>query len=74
MALVVALDRTGRATAGISAAQVLGFAAGGFVSGFAIVAAGYSALTVMVTVFAVAGVLLLVPCLRPGARAVAQAE
>jgi hypothetical protein len=53
---------------------VLGFAAGGFVSGFAIVAAGYPALTVMVTVFAVAGVLLLVPCLRPGARAVAQAE
>jgi predicted MFS family arabinose efflux permease len=74
MALVVALDRTGRATAAISAAQVLGFAAGGFVSGFAIVAAGYSALTVMVTVFAVAGVLLLVFCLRPGARAVAQAE
>lgn len=74
MALVVVLDRTGRATAGISAAQVLGFAAGGFVSGFAIVAAGYAALTVMVTVFAVAGLLSLGLCLRPGARAVAQAE
>jgi predicted MFS family arabinose efflux permease len=74
MALVVVLDRTGRATAGISAAQVLGFAAGGFVSGFAIVAAGYSALTVMVTLFAVAGVLLLGLCLRPGARTVAPAE
>jgi predicted MFS family arabinose efflux permease len=74
MALVVAMDRTGRATAGISAAQVFGFAAGGFVSGFAIVAAGYAALTVMVTVFAGAGVLLLAVCLRPGARAVVQAE
>jgi predicted MFS family arabinose efflux permease len=73
MALVVALDRTGRATAAISAAQVLGFAAGGFISGFAIVAAGYPALTAIVTVFALAGLLLLVLCLRPRA-AIAGAE
>lgn len=55
MALVVALDRTGKATAGISAAQVFGFAGGGFVSGYAIVGMGYGALTAIVAVFAVAG-------------------
>jgi predicted MFS family arabinose efflux permease len=74
MALVVALDRTGRATAAISAAQVLGFAAGGFLSGFAIVSAGYSALTAVVAVFAVAGVFLLALCFRACARVIAEAE
>ena len=74
MALVVALDRTGRATAAISAAQVFGFAAGGFVSGFAIVAAGYSALTAMVAVFALAGLLIYSLCLRPRTSAAAEAE
>jgi len=55
MGLVVALDRTGKATAGISAAQVFGFAGGGFVSGYAIVGLGYGALAAIVAAFAVTG-------------------
>ena len=58
MALVVALDRTGRATAGISAAQVFGFAAGGFVSGYAIVGLGYAALPLVIAAFAALGLVL----------------
>ncbi len=64
MGLVVALDPTGRATAAISAPQVLGFAAGGFVSGLAIFSFGFSALTAVVSLFAVAGLLLFLPCFR----------
>ena len=64
MALVVALDPVGRAALGISAAQVMGFAAGGFFSGLAISAATYAALPMVVCLFAVAGLLVLAPCFR----------
>jgi hypothetical protein len=64
MALVAALDTSGRATLGIAAAQVVGFAAGGCISGFAISAASYAALPIVVGFFSVAGVCLLAPCIR----------
>ena len=64
MALVVALDRAGRVALGISAAQVAGYAAGGFCSGLAITGAGYSALPMVVCLFAVAGLLVFAPCFR----------
>jgi predicted MFS family arabinose efflux permease len=63
MALVVALDLGGRAAFGIPAAQVIGFAAGGFFSGLMITGASYAALPAVVTVFAAGGFLALVPCL-----------
>ena len=64
MALVVALDPGGRATLGISAAQVIGFAAGAFFSGLVITGASYAALPVVVAVFAAGGWLLFAPCFR----------
>jgi predicted MFS family arabinose efflux permease len=64
MALVVALDPIGKASLGISAAQVTGFAAGGFFSGLAISGGSYAALPAVVAVFALAGWLVLVPCFR----------
>jgi hypothetical protein len=64
MALVAGLDTTGRASLGIAAAQVAGFAAGGFISGFAISAASYGPLPIVVGVFAVAGIIVLGPCIR----------
>jgi predicted MFS family arabinose efflux permease len=64
MALVVALDPVGRAPLAISAAQVMGFAAGGFLSGLAIFRAGYTALPTVVSLFAVGGLLVLVLCFR----------
>ena len=64
MALVVALDPAGRVAMGISAAQVTGFAAGGFFSGLAITGLGYVALPTVVCLFAAAGLLVLAPCFR----------
>jgi predicted MFS family arabinose efflux permease len=64
MALVVALDPAGRAALGIAAAQVTGFAAGGFFSGLAISEASYAALPIVVCLFSAAGLLVLVPCFR----------
>jgi len=64
MALVAALDTTGRAALGIAAAQVAGFAAGGFISGFAISAASYGPLPIVVGLLSVAGLALLAPCIR----------
>jgi predicted MFS family arabinose efflux permease len=64
MGLVVALDPDGRASLAISAAQVLGFAAGGFFAGVAIVKSGYAVLPIVVVGFAVSGVLALAPCFR----------
>jgi len=64
MALVVALDPIGKAALGISAAQVIGFAGGGFFSGLAISAGGYAALPPVVALFAVGGLLVLAPCFR----------
>jgi predicted MFS family arabinose efflux permease len=63
MALVVALDPAGRAAVGIPAAQVIGFAAGGFFSGLVITGASYAALPVVVSMFAAGGLLALAPCL-----------
>jgi len=73
MALVLSLDRTGKATAGISAAQMIGFAGGGFLSGFAIVARGFSVLTVIVAAFAVMGLLVLMIGFRRDTGALAEA-
>jgi predicted MFS family arabinose efflux permease len=64
MALVVALDTVGRTSPAISAAQVMGFAAGGFLSGLAIFRAGYDALPAVVSLFALGGVLILALCFR----------
>jgi predicted MFS family arabinose efflux permease len=64
MALVAALDSTGRAALGIAAAQVAGFAAGGFISGFTISAASYGSLPIVVGLFSVAGLSMLAPCIR----------
>ena len=66
MGLVVALDPTGRATAAISAPQVLGFAAGGFAAGFIILGFGFSALSWAVALFAFAGLLMFLPGLAAG--------
>jgi predicted MFS family arabinose efflux permease len=64
MGLVAALDPNGRAPLAISAAQVLGFAAGGFFSGLLIVKSGYAVLPAVVLSFAFIGVLALTPCFR----------
>lgn len=63
MALVVALDPAGKAAVGIPAAQVIGFAAGGFIAGLVITGASYAALPALVAVLAGGGLLTLVPCL-----------
>jgi predicted MFS family arabinose efflux permease len=59
MALVAALDPGGRASLAISAAQVMGFAAGGLLSGLAISQAGYGVLPLVVAALAVGGMLVL---------------
>jgi hypothetical protein len=64
MGLVAALDRSGRAALGIAAAQVAGFAAGGFISGFAISSASYGPLPFVVALFAVGGLSILATCAR----------
>jgi predicted MFS family arabinose efflux permease len=70
MALVASLDPGGKLSPAISAAQVMGFAAGGFISGVAISAAGYTALTSVVTMLAVVGMGVLALCFRVPRRAV----
>jgi DHA1 family inner membrane transport protein len=70
MALVVALDPVGRISVAISAAQVWGFAAGGFLSGLVIYRAGFGALPGVAAALAMGGLLLFLPCFRrlTGAR------
>lgn len=64
MALVVALDPVGRISVAISAAQVWGFAVGGFLSGLVIYRTGFAALPGVVALFVAAGLLLFLPCFR----------
>jgi predicted MFS family arabinose efflux permease len=64
MALVVALDPVGRISVAISAAQVWGFAAGGFLSGLVIYRTGFAGLPGVVAALAIGGLLLFLPCFR----------
>jgi predicted MFS family arabinose efflux permease len=66
MAQVVTLDVTGRLSVGIAAAQVFGFAGGGFISGLMIYRIGFGVLTSLVALCAVVGLVLFVPGLRQG--------
>jgi predicted MFS family arabinose efflux permease len=59
MGLVVARDLSGRISLAISAAQMVGFAAGGFLSGFAIVRYGFGVLPALLAFFAIAGAALI---------------
>jgi DHA1 family inner membrane transport protein len=68
MALVAALDPVGRISVAISAAQVFGFAAGGFVSGLVMNRTGFGALPLVVAALAIGGLLLFIPCFRPASR------
>jgi len=63
MALVSALDPVGRIAVAICAAQVWGFAAGGFLAGLVILRTGFHALPGVVAAFAIGGLLLFLPCL-----------
>ena len=62
MGLVVSLDPTGKISLAISAAQVFGFAVGGFVSGLVVSSVGFAALTPVVSSLSVLGLLMFVPC------------
>jgi predicted MFS family arabinose efflux permease len=64
MALVATLDPVGRLSMASSAAQVLGFAVGGFVAGLAAYHLGFGALTAVVCGLAVLGLALFAPCFR----------